>query len=75
MTADLIIGAVIAVALAAALGGLLWQRSQDQAAGAQLEAGKVNAVSLTAETAIAQAEVDAPSTVAATQDVLKSGGF
>ena len=44
-----------------------------QQTGAQLEAGKVDAVSLPAETAIATAEANAPTTRLAVIDRLRAG--
>jgi hypothetical protein len=51
------------------------QLRQAQATGAQLQAGKTDAATAAAETAIAQAEADAPRTRAAVVDQLKQGTF
>lgn len=69
-----------AMALAALSGAVLFlaqwvKQRQDQGVGAQLEAGKVDAVSAVKETAIAQAVVDAPKTQQAVVDQLKAGTF
>lgn len=71
---------VWAVALAALSGAVLfiaqWAKQRaDQHAGAQIEAGKVDAVSAVKQAAIAQAEVSAPATQAAVVDRLKNGTF
>ena len=67
--------------LGTALSGLLlvlveWIKlGQAQATGGKLEAAKTVAVTAAAETAIAQAEVDAPTTREAVVDRLKKGTF
>lgn len=66
---------------ASAVAGLLamvveWIKlGQAQSTGAKLQAASVNAVTATAEAAIAQAEVDAPATRAAVVDQLNKGTF
>lgn len=59
--------------IALALIGLYGQRQQ--AAGAALEATQVTAQTAVAETAIAQAEAQAPTTQQAVVDRLKAGTF
>ena len=67
--------------LGTAVAGLLlvvveWIKlGQAQSAGGKLEAAKVTAVTANAEVAIAQAEVDAPSTREAVVDRLNKGTF
>ena len=56
-------------------GLYLWKTKQDQSTGAALEAGKVNAEAVKAETAIAQAAVSAPTTKADVVDELQAGKF
>lgn len=69
--------AIFASLLAVGLGGVcLWFKSAgDRSTGAQIEAGKVDAVTAVKQAAIAEAVANAPATREAVVDRLKAGTF
>lgn len=75
MTANLILIALTAFLGLLGMGLMKFGSWQDRKVGASLEAGKVDAVTVKVEAAVAQAVVEAPHDQASVVAVLEAGRF